>query len=131
MSMPNHSTPEPGRLDVNDKWEVQLRKGCLELAVLGCLWSGRKYGLEILRRLEDESELVVSEGTVYPLLSRLKADGLLQSEWVEAAGGHPRKYYRLTPNGRKRAKEMARLWSRFSASIGELLAPLITGDPRS
>lgn len=117
------------RLDVGDKWEVQLRKGCLELAVLGCLWSGKKYGLEILRRLEEESELVVPEGTVYPLLSRLKTDGLLQSEWVEAAGGHPRKYYWLTPKGRKQAKEMARLWSRFSASIGRLLAPVTGGRP--
>ena len=112
--------------DPVDKWEVQLRKGCLELAILGALWTGRQYGLEILRRLERDSELVLSEGTVYPLLARLKADGLLESEWVEAAAGHPRKYYRLTRAGRRRAVQMARLWSRFSASLGELLAPLLT-----
>ena len=47
-----------------DKWEVQLRKGCLELAILASLWSGRLYGLEIIRRLENQSELTVSEGTV-------------------------------------------------------------------
>jgi PadR family transcriptional regulator PadR len=108
-----------------DKWEVQLRKGCLELAILGTLWEGRQYGLEILRRLERDSELVLSEGTVYPLLSRLKADGLLESEWVQADAGHPRKYYRLTRTGKRRAVQMARLWSRFSASLGGLLAPLL------
>ena len=111
--------------DSTDKWEIQLRKGCLELAVLGSLWAGEKYGLEILRRLERESELVVSEGTVYPLLSRLKEDGLLDSKWVETEAGHPRKYYRLTPAGRRRAVQMARLWARFSASVGELLTPLL------
>ncbi|HKO22049.1 MAG TPA: PadR family transcriptional regulator [Candidatus Eisenbacteria bacterium] len=108
-----------------DKWEIQLRKGCLELAILGSLWRGKKYGLEILRELERDSELVVSEGTVYPLLSRLKAEGLLESEWVEAEAGHPRKYYQLTAGGRRRATHMARLWSQFSATIGELLAPLL------
>ena len=111
--------------DPVDKWEVQLRKGCLELAILGSLWGGRQYGLEILRRLERDSELVLSEGTVYPLLARLKSDGLLDSEWVETESGHPRKYYRLTAPGRRRAVQMARLWARFSASLGELLAPLL------
>ena len=111
--------------DPVDKWEVQLRKGCLELAILGSLWGGRQYGLEILRRLERDSELVLSEGTVYPLLARLKNDGLLDSEWVETESGHPRKYYRLTASGRRRAVQMARLWARFSASLGELLTPLL------
>src|SRR6267142_2073054 len=83
-----------------DKWEVQLRKGSLELAILASLWSGELYGLEILRRLESVSDLVVSEGTVYPLLSRLKALGLVRSEWIESDAGHPRKYYALTPAGR-------------------------------
>lgn len=108
-----------------DKWEVQLRKGCLELAILGCLWPAKLYGLEILRRLETDSDLVLSAGTVYPLLSRLKAEGLLDSEWVEAEAGHPRKYYRLTPTGRRRALQMAKMWSRFSANLEELLAPLL------
>jgi PadR family transcriptional regulator, regulatory protein PadR len=107
-----------------EKWEVQLRKGSLELAILASLWSGRLYGLEILRRLESDSDLIVAEGTVYPLLSRLKALGLLASEWVESDSGHPRKYYRLTPAGRHRALEMTRIWARFSASLSDLLAPL-------
>jgi PadR family transcriptional regulator PadR len=108
-----------------DRWEVQLRKGCLELAILGILWPQTLYGLEILRRLEDDSDLALSAGTVYPLLARLKADGLLESEWVEADAGHPRKYYRLTALGRRRAIEMARMWSAFAASLGDLLSPLL------
>ena len=107
-----------------EKWEVQLRKGCLELAILASLWDGKVYGLEILRRLESDSGLIVSEGTVYPLLSRLKVMRLVESEWVESDAGHPRKYYRLTPAGRRRALEMTRIWSRFSATLSKLLAPL-------
>jgi PadR family transcriptional regulator PadR len=110
-----------------DKWEVQLRKGCLELAILAALWNGRLYGLEILRRLEDDSSLIVSEGTVYPLLSRLKALGLVRSEWVESDSGHPRKYYALTASGKQRVREMATIWTRFSASMSRLLAPVVKG----
>jgi len=109
-------------LESPDKWEVQLRKGCLELAILAALWGGKLYGLEILRRLESDSNLIVSEGTVYPLLSRLKALGLVRGEWVESDAGHPRKYYALTSAGRKRVLEMAEIWVRFSSSMDELLA---------
>ena len=111
--------PEPA-----DKWEVQLRKGCLELAILASLWSERLYGLELMRRLAEGSGLIVQEGTVYPLLSRLKAEGLLSSEWVEADAGHPRKYYRLTAGGRRRVIEMAGFWQAFSASLDDLLTPV-------
>lgn len=108
-----------------DNWEIQLRKGCLELAILASLWNGRLYGLELLRVLEKESDLVLTEGTVYPLLSRLRNEGLLDAEWVEAELGHPRKYYRLTSIGRRRAVAMARIWSRFSAKVDGLLKPLL------
>src|ERR1700722_10620668 len=110
--------------EAGDKWEVQLRKGCLELAILAALWDAKLYGLEILRRLESDSDLIVSEGTIYPLLSRLKALGLVESEWVESEAGHPRKYYRLTSAGKHRAIEMAGVWSEFSASLSKLLVPL-------
>jgi len=114
----------PIDLENAEKWEMQLRKGSLELAVLASLWEGRLYGLEILRRLENDSDLIVAEGTVYPLLSRLKGLGLIESEWVESDSGHPRKYYWLTSPGRQRALEMARIWKRFSARLSDLLAPL-------
>lgn len=123
--MASSSVADSSNASPMNKWEVQVRKGCLELAILGCLWSGKLYGLEILRRLESGSDLVLSTGTVYPLLSRLKAEGLLESEWVEAEAGHPRKYYQLTPTGRDRAIEMAQMWTRFSASLENLLLPLL------
>lgn len=107
-----------------EKWEVQLRKGSLELAILAALWEGPLYGLEILRNLESGSDLVVVEGTVYPLLTRLRALGLVDSAWVESDSGHPRKYYRLTDAGRRRALAMAGIWTRFAASMSSLLAPL-------
>ncbi len=113
--------------EAGDKWEVQLRKGCLELAILAALWSDKLYGLEILRRLESDSDLIVSEGTVYPLLSRLKTLGLVRSEWIESDAGHPRKYYALTPAGKHRALDMAETWARFTSSMRKLLGPLEKG----
>ena len=111
--------------ETGDKWEVQLRKGCLELAILAALWNEKRYGLEILQTVESHSELIISEGTVYPLLSRLKASALLRSEWVESDAGHPRKYYALTAAGRQRGAEMAEIWRRFSSSMDKLLSPLL------
>jgi PadR family transcriptional regulator PadR len=75
VSQTSISSPEP-----SEKWEVQLRKGSLELAILAALWNGRLYGLEILRELETKSDLIVVEGTVYPLLNRLRALALVESE---------------------------------------------------
>lgn len=109
---------------VTDKWEIQVRKGCLELAVLACLWNRPLYGLEVLRILEADSDLIITEGTVYPLFSRLKTEGLVDSEWVEGESGHPRKYYRLTQAGRRRVRTMAAAWSRLSHSMDLLLKPL-------
>jgi len=114
----------PDEVGSADNWEVQLRKGCLELAILAALWEGRRYGLEILRVIESGSALIISEGTIYPLLTRLKALKLVESEWVESDSGHPRKYYWLTATGRERALAMTAIWERFSASMGRLLAPL-------
>ena len=108
-----------------ERWEVQARKGVLELVVLAALWSGRLYGLELIRRLEDDAQLPVPEGTLYPLLNRLRAEGLVDAEWVEADAGHPRKYYRLTPDGRRRVVQMARVWRRFATGIDAVLTPVL------
>jgi len=108
-----------------DRWEAQLRKGALEMAALASLWSGRLYGLEIIRFLEGQSQLVLSEGTIYPILNRLKADGLLTSEWVEAEAGHPRKYYSLTDTGRRRLMQMAQAWASFAGGLSHLLNPVL------
>ena len=111
--------------DSPDRWEAQLRKGALEMAALASLWGGRLYGLEIIRFLETSSRLVLAEGTIYPILNRLKNDGLLASEWVEAEAGHPRKYYSLTASGRERLREMAEAWSEFSQGLSRLLEPVL------
>jgi PadR family transcriptional regulator PadR len=108
-----------------ERWEVQARKGVLELVVLAALWSGRLYGLELIRRLEGDAQLPVPEGTLYPLLNRLRAEGLVDAEWVEAEAGHPRKYYRLTPDGRRRVVQMARVWRRFATGIDAVLTPVL------
>jgi PadR family transcriptional regulator PadR len=109
----------------SDPWEAQLRKGSLELAILASLWNKRLYGLEILRALENGSGLGMLEGTLYLILNRLKTAGLLESEWVDAGSGHPRKYYRLTITGQNRLEAMARFWSQFSSKIEELIAPVL------
>jgi PadR family transcriptional regulator len=108
-----------------ERWEVQTRKGVLELVVLAALWSGRLYGLELIRKLERDAQLAVPEGTLYPLLNRLRAEGQVTSEWVEADAGHPRKYYRLTADGRRRVVQMARFWRRFTTGIDAVLEPAL------
>jgi PadR family transcriptional regulator PadR len=108
-----------------DNWDAQLRKGWLELAILASLWDRRLYGLEILRRLEADSDLSVAEGTVYPILSRLKRERLVESEWVESSSGHPRKYYWLTNAGRARTESMARHASSFLENLRSLLEPVL------
>ena len=110
--------------DRGQHWEAQLRKGCLEMAILASLWQSRLYGLQILRALSEKSRLEVAEGTLYPILSRLKAEGLLESEWVEAEAGHPRKYYWLTAAGRRHAREMAGAWNEFAPRLTVLVEPI-------
>jgi PadR family transcriptional regulator PadR len=111
--------------DSPDRWEAQLRKGALEMAALASLWHGRLYGLEIIRFLESHSRLVLAEGTIYPILNRLKAEGMLTSDWVEAEAGHPRKYYVLTEPGRFRLRQMAEAWANFAGGLSQLLEPVL------
>jgi PadR family transcriptional regulator PadR len=122
--------PINGSGDRGQNWEAQLRKGCLEMAILATMWQSRLYGLEILRELSGKSQLEIAEGTLYPILSRLKAEGLLQSEWVEAEAGHPRKYYWLTAAGRRRVREMAGAWNEFAAKLSVLVQPVAGGKER-
>lgn len=108
-----------------ERWEAQIRKGCLELAILASLSKNRLYGLEILRELERRSTLGLAEGTLYLILSRLKAERLVDSEWVDARSGHPRKYYWLTEAGKRRLKYMAQFWVQFSANLDAILEPAL------
>jgi PadR family transcriptional regulator PadR len=95
------------------------------MAALASLWRGRLYGLEIIRFLENHSQLALAEGTIYPILSRLKDEGMLTSEWVEADAGHPRKYYSLTDAGRRRVRLMAEAWTSFAGGLSHLLEPVL------
>ena len=120
------SDTDPLEVDLG-KWEIQLRKGSLSLAVLASLWNGELYGLEILRQLEQIANFTVAEGTIYPLLNRLKTAGFVESEWVEAEAGHPRKYYRLTVSGRRYVTGLFGAWHEFARGMDQLLAPV---EPR-
>src|ERR1700759_4879710 len=99
---------QPNESD-SDRWEAQLRKGALEMAALASLWSGRLYGLEIIRFLENHSRLVLAEGLPPP-------------GWFEPEAGLPRKYYTLTQAGRTLLRTMAEAWAAFSAALNRLLA---------
>jgi PadR family transcriptional regulator PadR len=112
----------------SDNWQAQMRKGWLEFAILVTLLRGRKYGLEIIRELEERSDLIVAEGTVYPVLTRLRADGQLSAEWEESDSGHPRKYYSLTAAGRKRTLSLARESGEFLKKMLALVEPLLAQD---
>jgi PadR family transcriptional regulator, regulatory protein PadR len=118
------------RQAASDNWETQIRKGWLELAILANLWEDKLYGLDIIRRLQTQSDLLLAEGTIYPILSRLKRDGLVDSNWVESDSGHPRKYYWLTAAGRRRAVAMARYASEFLARIDPLIAPMLQKEKK-
>ncbi len=108
-------------------WREQLRRGGLELAILLALSGGPRYGLEIIRHLEESTDLVVSEGTIYPILARLSRDGMLAPEWREE-GAHPRKYYRLTAQGRRRLSDMTKMWEEFAGKLAQLIAAARRGD---
>src|ERR1700685_2920276 len=77
----------------------QLRRGSIPYCVLALLRDGDRYGFELTRTLAEADGLVTSEGTVYPLLARLRQEGLVQTSWQESTQGPPRRYYRLTPEG--------------------------------
>ena len=108
-----------------DRWEAQLRKGTLELAILASLHNQKLYGLEILRVLEGDCGLDMLEGTLYLILNRLRANGLVESEWITTGSGHPRKYYRLTSKGETHLQTMGLAWMQFSARITDLVAPIL------
>jgi PadR family transcriptional regulator PadR len=98
-------------------WTTQMRKGLLELSVLAALRGQRLYGYDIVRRLAAAGGLVMSEGTVYPILSRFKKDGLVETTLVESAEGPARKYYQLTPKGRQLLTAMLAAWGEVRDGI--------------
>lgn len=105
----------------HETWHEQLRRGSLDLAILLTLSAGPRYGLSIIQHLEAFTDLVVTEGTIYPILGRLTREGLLEAQWVEGEAPHPRKYYRLTRDGAKRLADMKSQWRAFAGKIERLM----------
>jgi PadR family transcriptional regulator PadR len=93
--------------DLFDNWTVQVRKGVLELCILAALRDGERYGYELVKRLVAVPGVQVAEGSIYPLLSRLKRQGFVETRLVESAEGPARKYYSLTKAGRAQSVAMA------------------------
>ena len=106
---------------MESKWNVQLRKGTLELAILAALKSRRLYGLEILKLLHCFDSMIITEGTLYPLMDRLKRDGLVIAEWHQEGESKPRKYYQLSIQGGEKLSSLSNLWRESVLDIEFLL----------
>lgn len=104
--------------DTQDKLN-QLRKGLLELAVLKVISGREAYAADILAKL-SETPFKTGEGTLYPLLSKLRREGAVMYEWIESAEGPPRKYYALTASGKETLKDLASHFKELQTIINNL-----------
>lgn len=99
--------------------KAQMRKGILEFCILSVLKDGEAYTSDILEALK-EAKMIVVEGTIYPLLTRLKNAGLLSYRWEESSGGPPRKYYELTTKGKAFLIELNDTWSELQQAVNKV-----------
>lgn len=99
-----------------DNAKSQMRKGMLEYCILLLLKEQPAYASDVIERLK-EAELLVVEGTLYPLLTRLKKEGLLNYNWQESTQGPPRKYYELSPEGRAFLSELDQAWEEIAHTV--------------
>lgn len=102
------------------KWQSQVKKGTLAFMLLNLLKDTEMYGYEIIDQMSRKVAIDIAEGTLYPLLNRLKADGLVDSKWVEQPSGIPRKYYTLTSAGKETLIEMSKFWNGLDKSIKKI-----------
>lgn len=114
----NNEPIENKRMDVNNV-KSQMRKGMLEYCIMLLLHREPAYASDIIAKLK-EARMIVVEGTLYPLLTRLKNDALLEYEWKESTQGPPRKYYRLTEKGEGFLKELEASWRELNETINHL-----------
>lgn len=105
----------PNKMKIENT-KAQMRKGVLELCILSIIAEKEAYPSDIIRKLK-ESELIIVEGTLYPLLSRLKNAGLLSYNWKESKTGPPRKYYALTDEGKQFLKNLLITWNNLSEAV--------------
>jgi PadR family transcriptional regulator PadR len=101
--------------------QAQMRKGVLELCILSILSKGDAYPTQIIEKLKD-TRLVVVEGTLYPLLTRLKNTNLLAYRWEESTSGPPRKYYRLTETGAQYLTELETSWQELVDAVNRIIS---------
>ena len=104
-------------------WLSQVRRGLLELCVLALIGRSSTDGYEIVTRLGENAALAAGEGTIYPLLRRLRRDGLLATSWQESDAGPPRQYYELTTKGADHLDSLKQEWDEIVASVGTTLEP--------
>jgi len=102
--------------------DTQLRRGVLEYCVLGLLEERPHYGHELVRRLSSADGLLISEGTIYPLLARMRREAQVVTEWQESAAGPPRRYYRLTDAGRRALADFRQSWKRFRNAVESVIS---------
>jgi PadR family transcriptional regulator PadR len=105
----------------------QLRRGVLEYCVLAALRDGERYGYELVSQLGAADGLLTSEGTIYPLLGRLRKDGAVATTWRDSSAGPPRRYYSLTASGHETLNRFSAEWMRFRDAVD---ASLGTGEER-
>jgi PadR family transcriptional regulator PadR len=101
--------------------QVQMRKGILEFCILHIIARGEVYASDMLEEL-TEARIMIVEGTLYPLLTRLRKAGLVEYRWVESSSGPPRKYYRLTPAGSAFLEGLDRTWIELSDSTSKIIS---------
>lgn len=99
----------------------QLRRGALEYCVLALVRERPRYGFDVVRELSEADGLLTSEGTIYPLLSRLRKEGLVTTTWEESDAGPPRRYYALTQDGRIALTRFVEDWRRFRDAVDRVL----------
>tara|TARA_R110001592_G_scaffold76600_4_gene231113 strand:+ start:287 stop:664 length:378 start_codon:yes stop_codon:yes gene_type:complete len=102
-------------------WTTQLRKGLLELCIVNLLSEGELYGYDLVKRVTAIRGVVVTEGTIYPLLSRLRKSGLVDTRIEESPNGPVRKYYRLTPAGGRAREMMNACWQDVEIGVNGLI----------
>jgi PadR family transcriptional regulator PadR len=101
-------------------WFSQVKKGTLSYIILGILDKKEYYGYELVQEIKIHTQLDVAEGTLYPLLNRLKSDGIVDSKWVEQESGMPRKYYTLSNDGKATLAEMKKMWIELETAISKI-----------
>ncbi len=102
-----------------EKTKAQMRKGVLELCILSIMKEDEAYASDIIVQMK-EAQLIVVEGTLYPLLTRLKNEGLLDYRWEESKSGPPRKYYRITELGKRSLEELNKAWNQLNESVKKI-----------